>query len=78
METATINIDEELMECISELNAVQKKSILELVKSFVDKDEKMKPQTIEEYNNELEEAVAKVKAGEFYTHEEVKELAKSW
>ena len=33
-----------------------------------------KPQTIEEYNKELDDAIASIEAGEFYTHEEVVEM----
>jgi len=33
---------------------------------------------IEEYNREKEEAISRVEAGDFYTHEEVKEMAKDW
>ena len=79
METMMINVEEELQDCIAQLDVLQKKSLLEMIRSFVKKDDvDMKPQTIEEYNRELEEAVARVEAGEFYTHEEVTEMAKNW
>lgn len=78
MEAATASIDEELKDCIAQLDLSQKKSILELIKSFVKTDEEMQPQTIEEYNRELEEAVKRIEAGEYYTHDEVKEMAKHW
>ncbi len=74
METTVINIDEELKECIAQLDTSQKKSILELIKSFLKTDKEIQPQTIEEYNKELEEAVKRIEAGEYYTHEEVKEM----
>ncbi len=78
MEATVISLDEELKDCIAQLDVSQKKSILELIKSFVNKEEEIKPQTIEEYNKELEEAVKRIEAGEYYTHEEVKEMAKHW
>jgi len=34
--------------------------------------------TIELYNLEIEEAIARVEAGDFLSHEEVKEMAKDW
>ncbi|MDQ2752899.1 MAG: hypothetical protein M3R72_07735 [Bacteroidota bacterium] len=78
MEALAISIDEELKDCIAQLDVSQKKSILELIKSFVKKEEETKPQTIEAYNIELEEAVKRIDAGEYYTHDEVKEMAKNW
>ncbi len=78
MEATVISLDEELKDCIAQLDVSQKKSILELIKSFVKNEEERKPQTIEEYNKELEEAVKRIEAGEYYTHEEVKEMAKNW
>lgn len=77
METAVMSVEEELRDQIAQLDTVQKKSLLEMIKSFV-KKEGLGSQTIEAYNKELEEAVANVRAGEFYTHDEVKEMAKSW
>ena len=32
----------------------------------------------EEYNKELDDAIARMDAGEFYTHEQVVEMAKTW
>ena len=33
---------------------------------------------IEQYNKEIDEAIARVEAGECYTHEEVERMAKDW
>ena len=33
---------------------------------------------IEQYNKEIDEAVARVEAGEFYTQEEVEQMSKEW
>lgn len=33
---------------------------------------------IEQYNNELEEAMLRIEAGEYYTHEQVVEMLKTW
>lgn len=78
MEAATISIDEELKDCIAQLDALQKKSILELIKSFVKRDEEMQPQTIEEYNKELEDAETEYERGEFITHEAMLNQMKKW
>ena len=34
--------------------------------------------SIEQYNNELNEALARVKSGSFYTQEEVEKIAAKW
>ena len=34
--------------------------------------------SIEQYNRELDEAEARVAGGEFFTHEEVRKMAKEW
>ncbi|MEP6612662.1 MAG: hypothetical protein ABJA76_12280 [Mucilaginibacter sp.] len=34
--------------------------------------------SIEQYNQEIGEAVARVKAGDFYSQEEVDEMSKDW
>lgn len=36
------------------------------------------PIDIEEYNRDLEEAEAEIDRGEFYTQQEVEEMAKKW
>ena len=79
METAVIGVEEELQDCIAQLDMSQKKSLLEMIKSFVKKDdEEMKPQTIEEYNKELEDAESEFQRGEFISHEEMLNEIKKW
>lgn len=72
---ATPSSANELMHYWSKLNIVQQESILGVIKSFVEPGERI---TIEQYNKEIDEAVASVEAGEFYTQEEVEEMAKHW
>ena len=76
METV-VNVDEEIQKYVGQLSDTRKKSLLKLIKFFAE-EEDLKPQTIEEYNKELEEAVVEVEAGNFYTHEQVKEMMKNW
>lgn len=57
------------------LTPVQKESIVSVIKSFVEPTERV---SIEQYNKEIDEAVARVEAGEFYTHEEVERMSKEW
>lgn len=72
-------IDKELLRYFSQLDEAQKKSLLEMLKTFLGSETQEKEQTnIEEYNRELEEAMKRIDAGEFYTHEEVVEMSKAW
>lgn len=68
-------IDSELSKYWSLLTLMQKESILSVIKSFVEPAERV---SIEQYNKEIDEAVARVDSGEFYTHEEVERISKEW
>ena len=67
--------DNELAKYWPLLTPVQKESIVSVIKSFVEPIERS---SIEQYNKEIDEAVARVEAGEFYTHEEVERMSKDW
>ena len=64
----------------SKLSIVEKETLLAMAKNYVQlKDENDTERvSIEEYNKEIDEAVARVEAGEFYTHEEVVKMSKDW
>ena len=36
------------------------------------------PISIEQYNREIDEAIARVEAGDYYTQAEVEQMAKDW
>lgn len=65
----TTTIQEEMLQYFGELNMEEQQSILGLIKTFVNRSQR---QSLKEYNDELEEAVAEIEAGNFLTHEEVK------
>jgi len=70
-------IDQELHHYFMQLNEAEKKSIVQMLKTFV-KGRKQSPERIslEQYNKEIEEAEAEAKNGEVYTHEEVVKMSK--
>ena len=79
METLVMSVEDELQDYIAQLDLLQKKSLLQLIKSFVKEESVIvKPQTIEEYNREIEEAEKRIESGIFYTQEEVEAMAKDW
>lgn len=70
-------IDKQLYTCIEQLNSAQKKSLLGFIKSIIPGSiQEVIPYTIEDYNQELNEAEAEISRGEFYTHDEAKEIFK--
>ena len=72
-------IDKELIHYFTRLNEPQKRSLLEMMKSFLKSgDEQMQPITIEEYNKELDEAIERINKGEFTTLEELEKEMQSW
>ena len=57
--------DKELLKCLIQLNDFQKKSLLELIKSFSKNDGLAEEQTIDQYNQELDQAMERINRSEF-------------
>jgi hypothetical protein len=64
------------IEILKQLTWEQKQAVMALVESF---GIEIPGQhiSIEQYNKEIDEAMARIDAGEFYTHEEVVEMSKT-
>ena len=78
---ATKSLDNQIEHYWPLLGKEEKQSILTFIKSFIKiKDAPQIAQRIslEQYNKEGHDAVARVKSGNFYTHEEVEEMSKKW
>jgi hypothetical protein len=74
-----LSLDNQILQSLPLLEKDQKKSILTVIKSFLKSKEDVADRiSIEQYNKEMNEAESQMEAGEFYTIEEVKELAKKW
>ncbi|HEY9002396.1 MAG TPA: hypothetical protein VIM89_13650 [Mucilaginibacter sp.] len=72
-------MERELLQYILQLDEAEKKSVLQMLKTFLKGREKNIPRiSIEQYNKEIDEAIARVEAGEYYTHEDVERMAKDW
>ena len=72
-------VEKELLNCFTRLDEVQKKSLLELIKSFLKSDGKpMARVSLEQYNTELDEAMERISKGEFTTVEELEKEMQSW
>lgn len=72
-------LERELLQYILRLNEAEKKSVLQMIKTFVNGREAFASEvSIEQYNKEIDEAIARVENGEFYTQEEVERMARDW
>lgn len=68
--------EKELFSYILQLDEAEKKSVLQMLKTFLKGREKNTTRiSIEQYNKEIDEAIAGVEAGEFYTQEEVEKMS---
>ena len=77
METTTL--DQKMYNYFMQLNEAEKKSVVQMIKTFL-QSKKAAPErmSIEQYNKEIEESEAEIEKGESYTHEEVVKLSKQW
>jgi hypothetical protein len=73
-------IDNQLNKYWPLLEKEEKQSMLTFMKSILKFKTAAAPQriSIEQYNKEIDDAMERVKGGEFYSHEEVVEMSKKW
>jgi len=63
---------QEMLHYFSQLNDAEKKSIVEMIRTFLNsKKSESSPVSLEEYNRELDQADAEIESGDFVSHEEV-------
>ena len=63
---------EKMIDYFTQLDSGGKKNFLSLLKEYLKtRNEEMSPQSLEEYNMELEKADAEIEAGDFILHEDV-------
>lgn len=72
-------LDKELIQYFTKLDEPQKKSLLEMIKSFLKTPgDTLNRATVEQYNKELDEAMQRMKEGEFTTLDELEKEMQSW
>lgn len=72
-------LDKEMFNYFKQLNDAEKKSVVKMLKTFLNgRQENTSRISIEQYNKEIDEAMEEVKRGETYTHDEVVKMAKDW
>ena len=71
----TVTIRQKLHQFIDKIGEKKVKAIYTLFEEEINQDERI---SIKQYNKEIDEAMAEVKKGEVYTHEEVIKMSKGW
>jgi hypothetical protein len=72
-------LDNEMYNYFTQLNEAEKKSVIQMLKTFLkSRTEKPDRITIEQYNKELQEAEAEFEKGEYITHEALLKQIKRW
>ncbi|HEX5150860.1 MAG TPA: hypothetical protein VFW07_05400 [Parafilimonas sp.] len=76
METGVL--EDEMQSYFIQLNESEKKSVIDLLRTFLSGRKKYSSVSIEEYNKELAEAEAEIERGESYEHDDVKKMSADW
>lgn len=72
-------LEQELLQYILQLDEAEKKSILQMLKTFVKgRESNLSRVSIEEYNQELRAAESEFEKGEYTSHEEFVKQIKKW
>jgi hypothetical protein len=72
-------LEKELFGYILQLDEAEKKSVLQMLKTFLKGRNKDASQiNIGQYNREIDEAIARVESGEFFSQDEVDKMSKDW
>lgn len=72
-------LDKELSSYLKQLSDTEKKSVLLMIKTFLrSRSEESTRISTEDYNREIDEALAEVAAGDYITQEEMEKLASKW
>lgn len=72
-------LEKQMFSYFRQLNERQKKSVIQMLKVFLNgKVENKDRVSIEQYNKELDEAIGQIENGHVYSHEEVVKMSKTW
>jgi len=72
-------IDREMFNYFTQLNDAEKKSVVELLKAFViGRKDTSRRISIDQYNKEIDDAMERVRRGEYTTFEDLEKEMQSW
>ena len=72
------SLDKDFLQYWMRLSIVEKQSLLQVAKNYVELIDDTAPISIEQYNSEIDAAMKRMDAGEFFAHEDVIEMSKGW
>ncbi len=74
------SLEQRMMKYFSKLNDAEKKSVIHMLKILLANEEEKINESLHSmnYNKEIDEAIARVESGNFYSHEEVVRMSKKW
>lgn len=76
---ATQSLAQEMLIYFEQLTNAEQKSVLQLIKTFLkSRTEESDTVTIEQYNEEIDEAMKRIDDGHFTTQEELEKEAEKW
>lgn len=76
---AISTVDKELIRYFAQMDEPQKKSLLQMIKSFLTSADEAKERiSIKQYNLELDEAMERISKGQFTTVEELEKEMHTW
>ena len=72
-------IDRELNQFITQLSELEKKSVLLMLKTFLqERQQSYQRVSLETYNQEIDDAIAAFEAGDYISQEEMEKRASKW
>lgn len=72
-------LEQEMFTCFTQLNEMEKKSLVQMLKKFLNsKKDHPNRISLEEYNQEIDEAMDEINSGSVYSQEDVENMAKDW
>ena len=74
----TPQLDIEFLQYWSRLNRLEKESLLRVARQLVELKDDTAPISVEQYNIEMDEAMKRMDAGGFYTHEQAVAISAEW
>ena len=75
-----MDVEADLKWIHNELDQVKDPNIIEAIKNMLEYRKKVSTEriSIEQYNKEIDESIAEIERGEFYTQEQVERRANEW
>ena len=71
-------IENEMLNYFTQLDESEKKSIVNMLKTFIKNRSQDKPVSMEEYDRELLDAEKEFEQGEVVSHEQMLKIIKTW